>query len=432
MINATINLQSSRMRWVMIVFALLATILNYVDRLAFNYLSAEGALRNLIPNDSFGYITTAFFIAYMISNAFSGFVIDRLGTRLGYALCMTFWTTASLVHAFARTPVQFGIARFFLGIGEAGNWPAAIKLTNEWFTPAERSTATGLFNSGAALGAIIAPPLISYLGITYGWKATFIVIGIIGYLWVAAFWFIYYTPKNILKEAAAKPIPAKQLIKNKFVLQLTLTKFLMDPVWYFITFWIGRYLVDVHHWSLLKIGIYAMIPFIAADAGNILGGLFTQMLIKKGIDVSKARKISIGLFGGLTALSLILGPLVITTPATALVVLALAGFGHAAYTGNTMAVPGDVVPKNSIATVWGLVSVGAGLGGAVFQFLSGISVTYLSIKFNYSVAYNTVFIGYGVLAFLAVMVMLFVMQPFKKDKHLYAHSFLNKNEVSSS
>jgi ACS family hexuronate transporter-like MFS transporter len=395
-------------------------VLNYIDRLAFNYLGAEGTLRKLIPNDSFGYISTAFFVAYMVSNAFSGFVIDRLGTRLGYAICMCFWTTASLLHSLARLPLHFGIARFFLGIGEAGNWPAAIKLTGEWFPAAERSTASGIFNSGAAIGAVVAPPLIAYLGTTYGWQTTFIVIGVLGYLWLIAFWFTYYTPKQSLSVAKPKRIPAGKLIKNRFVLSLTLSKIFMDPVWYFITFWIGRYLVDVHGWGLAKIGIYAMIPFIAADAGNILGGLFTQLIIKKGMPVHKARKLSVTIFGLLTAASLILGPLIIHTPTVALIVLAIAGFGYASYTANTMAFPADVVPQNAIASVWGLASVGAGLGGAVFQSVSGVTVKNLSESYNYSVAYNSVFIGYGVLALLALGVVVFLMGPLVKDKKLEA------------
>ena len=415
---AAINEKPLKMRWVMIGFAFLATVLNYIDRLAFNYLSAEGALRKLIPNDSFGYIATAFFAAYMLSNAFSGFFIDRLGTRLGYSICMFFWTTSSLLHALARLPFHFGIARFFLGVGEAGNWPAAIKLTSEWFPAKERSTASGIFNSGAAIGTVVAPPLIAYLGMTYGWQMSFIVIGCLGYLWLIAFWFTYYSPKQSLLETQAPRIPALKLIKNRFVLSLALSKVFMDPVWYFITFWIGRYLVDVHHWGLAKIGIYAMIPFIAADAGNILGGLFTQFIIKKGMAVHKARKLSVTLFGLLTAGSLILGPLIIHTPAVALAVLAIAGFGYAAYTANTMAFPADVVPKNAVASVWGLASVGAGLGGVLFQSVSGIAVKNISEHYNYSVAYNTVFIGYGFLALVALGIVLFLMGPLVQDKRL--------------
>ena len=135
-VDSLIDPKPLRMRWVMVGLAFLATVLNYVHRLSFNYLSADGALRKLIPDDAFGYIGAAFFIAYALSNAFSGLLIDKLGTRIGYSLCMAFWTTAGLVHAFAVTPLQFGICRFFLGIGEAGNWPAALKLTSEWFSAA--------------------------------------------------------------------------------------------------------------------------------------------------------------------------------------------------------------------------------------------------------------------------------------------------------
>ncbi len=410
-----------RMRWIMLSFAFFATVLNYVDRLAFNYLSADGELRELIPNDAFGYIATAFFVAYMASNLVSGFIIDRLGTRLGYSICMAFWTTASLLHAFARLPFHFGIARFLLGIGEAGNWPAAIKLTSEWFTPEERSTATGIFNSGSAVGAIVAPPLIAWLGMNYGWQATFIIISSVGYVWLVAFWFTYYTPARMEKAAKARTIPFPKLVKTRFVAWLTFSKVFMDPVWYFITFWIGRYLVDVHGWGIEKIGWFAMFPFIVADIGNILGGLFTQFIIRKGVPVPRARKIAVGTFGSLLVLSLILGPFIITNPTTALVVLSMAGFGYAAYTSNTMAFPADVVPLSATASVWGVASVGAGLGGAVFQALSGTTIEKLSKAYDYTFAYHTVFVGYGVLALIAVLVILFLLGPLEKNQKLEAY-----------
>ncbi len=408
----------SRMRWVMLSFAFVATVMNYVDRLAFNYLSAEGPLRELIPDEAFGYIATAFFVAYMASNLVSGFVIDRLGTRIGYSLCMAFWTTASLLHALAMAPLHFGIFRFLLGVGEAGNWPAAIKLTSEWFPPAERSTATGIFNSGASIGAVVAPPLIAWLGTAYGWQTTFIIIGSAGYLWLAAFWFTYYTPEHALKASKARTIPPLKLIKTRFVSWFTVSKIFMDPIWYFITFWIGRYLVDVHGWGLTEIAWFAMLPFIVADFGNILGGFFTQFIIKRGVPVQRARKISVGIFGSLLAATLILGPMIISSPASALVVLSIAGFGYAAYTANTMAFPGDVVPQSAVASVWGVASVGAGFGGAVFQALSGITIAYLHTAFNYSVAYTAVFIAYGVLAVAGVSIVMFAMGPLTKNIEL--------------
>lgn len=417
----------SRVRWAMLAFAFFATVINYVDRLAFNYLSAEGALRKLIPDDAFGYIGTAFFVGYLVSNFFSGFVIDKLGTRLGYALCMAFWSTASLLQALATLPIHFGIFRALLGIGEAGNWPAAIKLTGEWFTDEERSTATGIFNSGAAIGAIITPPLIVWLGRSYGWQAACIIIGLVGYLWLVIFWFTYYTPKSSLKESKARVVPPVKLIKTRFVSWFTLSKVFIDPVWYFITFWIGRYLVEVHGWGLAKIGWFVMLPFIVADIGNILGGLFTQYLIKSGIPVFRARKIAVGIFGCIMALSLILGPFIINTPFTALAVLSFAGFGYAAYTSNTMAFPGDVVPKSATASVWGIASVGAGLGGVIFQSLSGFTIHKLSATHDYATAYNTVFVGYGIISLIGLSIVLFLIGPLVKNKEL--HDFVSEENA---
>ncbi|MGI8634072.1 MAG: MFS transporter [Segetibacter sp.] len=408
-----------KMRWVMISMAFLATLLNYVHRLSFTYLSADGDLRKMIPDSAFGDIAAAFFIAYMISNAFSGYVIDKLGTRLGYCLCMAFWTTAGLFHAFVVTPFQFGVARFFLGIGEAGNWPAALKLTSEWFPPHERSTASGIFNSGSALGVIIVPPLVAYLGTNYGWQSTFIILAIFGYLWLAVFWFLYYTPNKSEKDAKVKIIPPVKLFKTRFVSMFALSKFFLDPVWYFVTFWIGRYLVDVHHLSLTQIGFYAILPFIIADLGNVVGGYFTQYIIKKGMAMHKARKLAICLSAGIMAAPLLLAPVIIHSPISALVVFGITGFGYTSYTANSLATPADIVPASATATVWGLGCVGTGLGGALFNFLSGRSLSHVtSTTHDYTAGYNTLFLGYGVLAVVGLLIVWFLMGPFIKNEEL--------------
>lgn len=415
----------SKVRWAMITMAFLATVLNYVHRLSFNYLSADGDLRKLIPDDAFGYIGTAFFIAYMISNAFSGYFIDKVGTRIGYSICMAFWTTAGLFHAFVVTPLQFGIVRFFLGIGEAGNWPAAIKLTREWFPPHERSFASGIFNSGSALGAIIAPPLVAYLSIRYGWQSTFIILAAFGYLWLAVYWFVYYTPEQY-KEVKQKLIPPKILFKTRFVSMFTLSKAFMDPVWYFITFWIGRYLVDVHHWNMKKIGFYAILPFVIADIGNIVGGYFTQFIIKQGVPIPSARKIAVGISGVIMGVPLLMAPFIITSPMSALIIFGIAGFGYTSYTANSLAFPADVVPQSATATVWGLACVGTGLGGAIFQALSGVTLKNVSASSNYLTAYNYLFIGFGVSAIIGLCIMLFLMGPLVKNQKL--HDYVEENQ----
>ena len=407
-----------RMRWVMIGFAFLATVLNYVHRLSFNYLSADGELRRLIPDDAFGYIGTVFFIGYMLSNAFSGIVIDKLGTKIGYSLCMAFWTTAGLLHAFVITPLQFGICRFLLGVGEAGNWPAALKLTGEWFPPEERSTAAGIFNSGSAIGAIIVPPLVAIMGIRYGWQSTFIILAVFGYLWLAAFWFSYHTPGKSAKETMARVVPPSKLLKSKFVSMLLLAKIFIEPVWYFVTFWIGRYLADVHNWDLKQIGWFAMIPFIMADLGNIIGGYFTQFIIRRGVPIPKARRIAIAVSGVLMAMPLLIAPLIVTTPMSALIVFGLSGFGYTSYTANALALTADVVPKSSAASAWGLSCIGNGIGGAIFQALSGLTLVTFSAKLGYSGAYHILFLGFGIMVVIGVLILLYLSGPFVRDKAL--------------
>jgi ACS family hexuronate transporter-like MFS transporter len=407
----------SRLRWLMISFGFLATVLNYVHRLSFNYLSADGELRALISDEAFGYIGTAFFVAYTISNAFSGYVIDKLGTRLGYSLCMAVWTTAGLFHAFVITPFQFGIVRFVLGIGEAGNWPAGTKVAREWFPPHERSFATGIFNSGSALGAVIVPPLVAYLGITYGWRATFIILGILGYLWLVGFWFTYYTPEKSLKDVKDKIIPPLMLFKTKFVSLFTLSKVFLDPVWYFVTFWIGRYLVDVHGWNMRKIGWFAMLPFLIADAGNFIGGYFTQFIIKRGVPIPKARMLAICLSAGIMGVSLLSAPFLIHSPITALIIFGIVGFGYTSYTANALAIPADVVPNSATATVWGLACIGTGIGGAIFQSVSGLTLKSLTAVTTYNSAYNVLFFMFGASAVIGLAIQMF-MGPFVKNKEL--------------
>jgi ACS family hexuronate transporter-like MFS transporter len=411
----------SKMRWVMVGFAFLATVLNYVHRLSFNYLSATGDLRELIPDKAFGYIGTAFFLAYMISNAFSGFVIDRLGTRIGYSLCMLFWNTAGLFHAFAKTPFQFGAVRFLLGIGEAGNWPAGLKLTTEWFPPRERSTASGIFNTGSAFGSIIVPPLVAYTAIAYGWRETFIILAAFGYLWLIAFWFVYYTPGGSVKKEKPKLIPATMLFKTRFVSMFTLSKFFLDPIWYFVTFWIGRYLVDVQHLTLEQIGWYAMLPFIIADVGNLVGGYFTQWIIKRGVPIPSARRIALALSITLMAVPLLAAPFIIHSSMAALIVFGVVGFGYTSYTANSLALPPDVVPKTSAASVWGLGCIGTGLGGALFQGLSGYTIAEISSAHTYRLAYNYLFVGYGAIAVVGLVIICFFIGPFTRNLKLQAY-----------
>jgi ACS family hexuronate transporter-like MFS transporter len=198
----------------------------------------------------------------------------------------------------------------------------------------------------------------------------------------------------------------------------TLSKVFIDPVWYFVTFWIGRYLVDVHHWNMKQIGWFAMIPFLIADVGNIVGGYFTQFIIKQGVPVPKARLIAVSVSAGIMGVSLLLAPFLITTPMSALIIFGIVGFGYTSYTANAMAIPADVVPASASATVWGLACVGTGLGGALFQSVSGLTLKALAVDGNYTIGYNALFYMFGAAAFIGLFIMVFLMGPLVKNKEL--------------
>jgi ACS family hexuronate transporter-like MFS transporter len=250
---------------------------------------------------------------------------------------------------------------------------------------------------------------------------TFIVLASLGYLWLAVFWFIYYTPAQSVKESKARIIPARRLFQTRFVRTFTLSKFFLDPVWYFVTFWIGRYLVDVHHYSLKQIGWFAILPFLIADVGNIIGGYFTQFIIKQGMPIHKARKLAICLSAAIMAAPLLAAPFIIHSPMTALIVFGITGFGYTSYTANSLATPADIVPKSAAASVWGLGCIGTGLGGALFQSLSGVTVSNVSKSHDYITGYNYLFVMYGTIAVVGLLIVWFLMGPLTKNEALHEY-----------
>ena len=219
-------------RWLMIGFAFWATVINYMDRQTLSVAAPLLREQFHMSNTEYSRVVFAFMLAYTIMNGVSGPVIDRLGTSLGYALLIAWWSAAAVLHAFARGAISLGAARFLLGMGEAGNWPGGVKVVAEWFPERERALASGIFNSGSAAGAILAPPAVAFILLTFGWPAAFVAVGSLGFLWLAFWWPIYRTPEGADAEAA-RPVPARQLLRSRFVVSLTISKIFMDPVWYF-------------------------------------------------------------------------------------------------------------------------------------------------------------------------------------------------------
>lgn len=387
----------------MIGFAFLATVINYLDRQALSVLGPDMRAEFHMSNEAYGTVLSAFMLAYTISNGVSGPLIDRLGTRLGYALCMLVWSTAGILHAFTTGARSLAGFRFLLGAGEAGNWPAGVKVATEWFPPHERALACGIFNSGAAIGAIIAAPLVAWLALHYGWKTAFVAIGLTGYVWLVAWWLLYRTPAAVRGETTARPAAPWRLLRTRFVGVFMLSKVFLDPVWYFYIFWFPQYLSSVHHFDLAKIGMTAWIPFLTADVGNLVGGWFTGRLIRRGMDSSRARKIAVSLFA--VCMTAAIPAALVANVWVAIAFISVATFGYTGYNSNALAFPPDVFPKNLVASVWGLASMGSGFGGMVFSWLSGRMID--------QHGYTPVFIAYGLMPLLALALVLFALGPLR-------------------
>jgi MFS transporter, ACS family, hexuronate transporter len=404
----------SGLRWVMVGLIFLATVINYLCRQA--YAVSAPTLQRVfsLTNEDYGLLTSGFFLAYTISNGVSGPVIDRLGAKRGYLLCMFLWSTAVGLIGAAQNVWMLAGFLMLLGLGEAGNWPAAVKVVTEWFAPKERSLASGIFNSGAGIGALVGPTAVGLLLIHLGWRPAFVIVGLIGYVWMIGFAVVYRTPATVAAEVAARPPPPWQLLKTRFLLFFALSKMFMDPVWYFYVFWLPKFLTDVHHFNLKQIVWLAPVPFIVADIGNLAGGGFTQLLISRGIPIPLARKTGASVFGLLMVSAI---PAIIAhDPYVSIALISVAMFGYTGYLANTLAFPAEVFPKNSLGSIWGLASMGSGMGGMFFQWLSGRMVD----RFGY----YPVFIGYGIMPLIGVAIMLFLMGPLRPHPR-----FQNLNEI---
>lgn len=353
----------------MIALVFLATVINYLDRQTLSVVAPVLTEQFRMSNVEYSRVVSAFMLAYTIMNGVSGPLIDRLGTKLGYGLCIAWWSAASMLHALARGPVSLAAFRFLLGMGEAGNWPAGVKVVAEWFPVRERAFASGIFNSGSAIGAIIAPPLVAWIVLRFHWPAAFLLTGATGFLWLLVWWRVYYTPAEVAREAGAAPIPAVTLLRTPWVLRFTLSKIFCDPVWYFYVFWFPQYLKTARGFDLAAIGKFAWIPFLTADIGNLAGGAFSAALMRAGVPVHRAKRIAV-LFFSLLMMPAI--PAVLTENVwVSFAFISTATFGYTGCTANMLSMPADYFPKNSVASIYGLASMGSGFGGMLFSLVTG-------------------------------------------------------------
>jgi ACS family hexuronate transporter-like MFS transporter len=385
----------------MIGLVFLATVINYLDRQALSVaapvLRDEFGMSNVV----YSRVVFLFLLAYTIMNGVSGPLLDRLGTRLGFALCIAWWSVAALLHAFARGAWSLGAYRFLLGMGEAGNWPAGVKVVAEWFPEHERALASGLFNSGSAVGAILAPPVVAGILLRFGWQWAFVAVGITGLVWLAIWWPTYYTPAHTAAEAAPASIAVWKLFRTRFVWSFTLSKIFMDPVWYFYIFWFPEYLKRARGFDMAGIGRVAWIPFLVAGFGNLLGGMLSGSLLRRGWSLTAARKTAITLFAALMMSAI--PAVLVESPWVSIALVSVAMVGYTGSLANMLSLPADVFPKNAVGSVYGMGSMGAGFGGMIFTLVTGWVVDHYS--------YVPVFLGFGILPLICAAIIWMLLGP---------------------
>lgn len=411
-------------RWWVAFLLFLVTVLNYIDRQTLSVLAPTITKEFGMSNQDYSYILFSFQFAYLIMQSGSGAIFDRIGTRWGFALIFIWWSMSTILHGWARGLKSFIAFRFMLAAGEAGNWPGAAKTIAEWFPPRQRSFAMGIFNAGSSTGAMIAPPLIAWITTLYGWEWTFVLIGSGGLFWLFL-WLGTYpgtpppTPRDeplpgelvekVREEVAEAPqalapkIPWLHLLRYRQVWGLVLARFLADPVWWFYVFWLPKYLDSERGLSLLEIGALAWIPFLAADAGCLLGGGLGSYLMRFGWSTNKVRRSVM-----ITSAFLMPGAAYVVgaeSLAVAIGLVSLATFAHQSWSTNMLTLPADMFPSNVVASVSGLSGTGAAFGGMLFTLLTGYLVDHFS--------FAPVFTMAAIMHPIAAMVLIFVVGRIK-------------------
>lgn len=403
-------------RWIVCAFLFFATTLTYLDRQVIGILKPTLEREMNWSESDFGWVVFAFTCAYAAMMPFAGRLIDKLGTRIGYAVAVIVWSAASMCHSLAHSSLQLAAARFGLGIGESGNFPAAIKTVADWFPKKERALATGIFNSGANVGAVVAPLLVPFVALRLGWRATFLVTGGLDLVWVAV-WLLYYRRptehsgvsraelayiQSDAPEPAATRIPYLQILEKRPAWAFVLGKFMTDPVWWFYLFWLPGFLHTAYGLNLTQLGPPLIVIYVAADVGSIGGGWLASAFVARGFSLSKARKAAMlvcAMFPVPVICMLFVHGL---WPAVAL--LSMATAAHQGWSANLYTLVSDTFPRKAVASVVGL----GGLAGAVGGMLAAPTVGYwLDLSHQF---YGPLFVGAG-LAYLAAFVVVHSLVP---------------------
>ncbi len=417
---AALSSKLGSIRWRICALLFFANTINYMDRQVLSVLAPLLQVKIGWSEVQYGYIVVAFQAAYALGLLFVGGFIDKIGVRIGYSLTIVWWSLAAISHAFARTPLAFGIARVFLGFGESGNFPAAIKTVAEWFPKKERALATGIFNSGTSVGAILVPFLVPQIVRHFGWPWAFVMTGAFSFLWLILWWITYKSPEHHPKLRAEEmahirsdvaettiTIPWSRVLRYRQTWGLVLGKFLTDPVWWFLLFWLPKYFATAFGLKMDGFALPVMLIYVVAAVGSIFGGWLPALGLKLGLSLRIARRLA------MLACALCVLPILTVGSIHSLwqvvAVISLAGAAHQGWSANIYTVASDVFPRAAVASVIGIAGFGGAIGGMITAYVVGLVLeTYHS--------YSGIFIVAS-LAYITALAILQLMIPPSEQVH---------------
>ena len=384
-----------RVRWTICAMLFAATSINYMDRQVIAILKPTLQQHIGMSEVNYGYIVFAFQLAYAIGVLAAGRLIDRLGTRIGYCVFMGIWSLSAMGHALANSAFEFGIARFCLGLGESGNFPAAIKTVAEWFPQRERSLATGIFNSGANVGAVLAPLIVPWVALHYTWRAAFLVTGVFSLIWIFWWYRNYRKPadhptltgaelRHIYEEAAAQlgpRVPWLRLLTYRQTWAFAIGKFLTDPIWWFFLFWLPSYFSTRFHLSLAHLGLPLIIVYTMSTFGSVGGGWLPLPFRKLGLSAANARLAAMLVCACAVVPIFTAGRL--HSEWIAIALLGLATAAHQGWSANILTISSDIFPKSTVGAVVGIGTSAGSVGGMLLAASAGwilqITHSYVSL-----------------------------------------------------
>lgn len=422
---------ASNFRWVVVALLFFATSINYIDRQVIGLLKPTLEKEFNWSDTTYGVITGFFQFFYAAGLLLFGRIVDKIGTKIGYVISIVIWSLAAMGHALAKSTLGFTIARSALGAGEAGNFPVAIKAVAEWFPKKERALATGIFNAGSNIGAVIAPIMVPWILGSYGWQEAFLITGALGFVWLIFWWRLYEVPakkKNISKAEYdyihsdaeevvapdAKGISWAKLLTIRQTWTFVVGKFLTDPIWWFFLFWLPGYFSDTFQLDLTKPGWPLVIVYSATTIGSIGGGYLSSFFIKQGWPVYRARKTTMFI------VALLVVPIVFARLVPSMwgivALISLTAAAHQAWSANIFTTASDMFPKRAVSSVVGIGGMAGSIGGILFQPLVGIILDYFDKLGNKTVGYNIIFIICGSAYLVAWIIMHFLSPRMKEVK----------------